>query len=238
MIVKSEKIIEEELNSLFSQQEVSFTCYTLIPEEKSEIWTQHILEIKKDNIKSGYIKLTYYDPINSFYKINNVLDYFAVFKSNKSPDKWLIDKDISFFEQFSNLSKNQSPVSIIEEMYKNQYENFMQTWSKKPNVELVKIYDENDINCANHKVWPAVKESREVYNSQGKGLGKTLYWASGIWMEKLSMHIWNTNKQTQAGKKIWDSLNKYPQFLLGSEIIKKNTNGVIQEIKNPFLKIR
>lgn len=238
MIVKNEKKIQKELDKLFSHQGVSFNCYTLLPEEKSEIWTQHILEIKKDNIKSGYIKLTYYDPVNAFYKINNVLDYFAFFKSNQPPDKWLINKDLSFFEQFSNLSKNQSPVNVVESMYKNQYESFIQTWEKKPNVELVKIYDDKDINCANHQFWPPVKEAREVYNSQGKGLGKALYWASGIWMKNLSMYIWNTNKQTEAGKKIWNSLSKYPQFLLDHEVVKRNTSGIIKEIKTPFFKIK
>lgn len=234
MKITHEKKIENNLSQRIKDNSISFKCYSHIPEEIDEIWTHKTIEMYKNDIPVGYIKLMFYDNKQAIHPIHNVLDYFALIKSNKNPIPWFKEKDIEFFSQFKFLN----PIEYITEKYTKEYKEFISLWENKPTVEMVKIYDETDKKCVKHYEFPSILEHREITNFKHQGLAKTLYFAAALWMKEEKKSVHSSIKQTQDGQNMWKSIQKNPQFILSCETISKVLNGKPSEIVRNSISIK
>ena len=226
MKVNHEQPIENFLAKKIEDINLSFKCYSHVPDEPQEIWTHKVIELYQNDHPAGYIKLMFYDRTQVDHPIENVLDYFAIVKSNKNPVPWINEKKIEFFNQFRFIS----PIDDIHDKYLKEYNEFISLWKNKPTVEIVRIYDQTDKKCVKHQKFPSFLEEREIKNFKNQGLGKTLYLAAALWMKKEKKSVYSSIKQTEDGQNMWKSIQKNPQFILSCETIAKTLNGKPVEI--------
>ena len=238
MIIIKEISIEKKLNSMEKSlnDRLSFNCYSQFPEEKQDIWTHHIIEINKNEKPAGFIKLTYYNPDNCEYKINNVLDYFALLKSNKDPQLWFDKKDTSFFD-FVKKDDFLDVVDYIRNTHQEQYENFIHKWHQKPTVEIVKIYSDNDEKSSHFDYWPHQSKNRESINFQKMGLGKFLHYVAAVALKPKNLYLWQSSTQTKEGKDMWESMEKNSQFLICCQTFQKQLENKQINIERKYLKV-
>jgi hypothetical protein len=226
MKVNPDQNIENFLTEKFKDTNLSFKCYSHLPDEAQDIWTHKVVELYEKNQPVGYIKLMFYDRTQVKCPIDNVLDYFAIVKSGKNPEAWTEQKDLDFFNQFKFLN----PVEEIKNNYLREYKEFVSLWDNKPTVEIVRVYSETDKNSVKHDNFPSTLEEREPKNFKNKGLGKTLYLAAALWMKEEKKSVYSSIKQTQDGQNMWKSIQKNPHFILSCETIAKTLNGKPVEI--------
>lgn len=238
MLIIKEISTEKQLNSMEKSltENISFNCYSQLPEEKQDIWTHHIIEISKNEQPAGFIKLTYYNPDNCQYKINNVLDYFALLKSNKDPQLWFDNKNSSFFD-FVKKNSSFDALSYIEETYQEQYDSFLNKWHQKPTVEIVKIYSNKDEKSSHFDCWPQQSKNREPINFQKMGLGKFLHYAAAVALKQKNLYLWQSSTQTQEGKDMWESMEKNSQFLICCQTFQKQLENKQINTQRKYLKV-
>ena len=234
MKIIPESATESLLSEKFKDIQLSFKCYSCVPDEVEDLWTHKIIELYKKNTAVGYIKLMFYDRTKVQYPINNVLDYFAVVKSNKNPLLWIKDQNIDFFNQFG--FKN--PINDIKTKYLKEYNDFNLLWENKPTVEIVRIYDELDKKCTKHYDFPSITEERVAQNFKNQGLGKTLYLAAALWMQQEKKSVYSSIKQTKDGQNMWKSIEKNPNFILSCETISKTINGQPVELARSSISLK
>lgn len=238
MLIIKEISIEKKLNSMQRalSENLSFNCYSQLPEEKQDIWTHHIIEINQNKQAAGFIKLTYYNSDNCQYKITNVLDYFALLKSNKNPQLWFEQKDPSFFD-FVKTDSSFDKLSYIKEVYQEQYENFLNKWHQKPTVEIVKIYSDKDEKSSHFDSWPHQSKQRNPINFQKMGLGKFLHYAAGLALKQKKLYLWQSSTQTQEGQDMWKSMENNNQFLICCQTFQKQFENKQIHIERKYLKV-
>lgn len=204
------------------------------------IKTFYSIEAIINNEKAGYILLSNLSsPIKENF-LNTTLDwYIHKYGSNQLKNNWLhnIDKKQCLIEVENMLQVNcNSDFNTINEYlnkstYGLNYISFMNYWHNKGNVEYICVYSKDDKNYKSFESYPFEHHEREQKTHyKGQGIGQALYLIGSILLDKLDLHIYESNTQTEEGKMVFGKLTKHPKFNVISESILTTTTKNRKEL--------
>lgn len=191
--------------------------------------TFYCIEAIINNEKAGYILLSNLSDTIKKAFLDTPLDwYIHKYCSNHIKNNWLqgIEKDkcLTDIKNMLNISMDYDVKAINDYLantsYGLNYISFINYWHNKGNVEYICVYSNEDKNYKSFENFPFEHHEREVRTHyKGQGIGQALYLVGSSLLDKLNLHIYESNTQTEEGKKVFGKLTKHPKFNVISESI-------------------
>ncbi len=226
---------------LLNKHKITIIHKQIEEEVRNELFDTHVFNAYINEELVGYAKVSYI-PESKSLKIKNPMDYFIYknYSDNESVLKAYKEKNYEYLIQKLSpkmLGTDSSIENIyskyeseINQMFSSQYKKFYDYWFDKPSIDLIRVFSEKD-----HKVTDLINQKtieREPKNFQKQGIGLSLYSHIADWCKSNNLHLWSSQTQTEDAKKIWESMEKNPKFLVLMQ------DAIEESLKNNQPKLR
>ncbi len=204
-------------------QKINIIHKKIEEEGRSELFDTYAFNAYINDELVGYAKLSYI-PKQKAEKINSPMDYYIYknYSDNESILNAYKEKNYEYLIQklSPKLLDKKSSIEDIYHEYENeinnlffsQYKRFYDYWVNKPSIDLIRVFSEKDTKVSdliNKKII-----ERKPKNYQKQGIGISLYIHIADWCKSNNLHLWSSQTQTEDAKKIWESMEKNPKFLV------------------------
>ena len=240
-----------------SEQEIKLRSFNIDEDiQKSRLFDTFVIQALINDEVVGYVKLTQISKEKA-KKLIEPFDYFIykIYASNETlisayeqnDYKTLLSKlalrtlNLSQ-EKLESMSKSEvnqlyyDYKNLINKDYETQFKSFYDYWVNKPNIELIKVFSDEEKTYTDYFIaeHPQV-ERKNLTNWRGQGVGAALYEDCIDWCDKQGLCLWASLTRTDDAKKMWQLMEKMPKFtMIMTEVCKYSTQGeVIQRLERP-----